>query len=116
MRLAKRADVLRSGTIAGWLLLGAAALELVGREVARRSVFGALGISLSAGAVILIAAVGAVAAGLPGRTTIGGRRAANFTGPLFALLFVMGVALQLQLGRHSKYGSHARRKRPIALM
>ena len=69
---------------AGWLLIGCAALELCSREVARRSIT-----DIGAFWVVLIAVTGGCIAG----------RVQRWTAPLlFSVLFVLGVALQLQLG------------------
>ena len=66
---------------AGWALIAAGALELCAREVARRSLFGT---DASAWWFVLLAVVGWSIS----------RRSLQ----LFAALFVVGVALQLQLG------------------
>ena len=72
---------------AGWALIGLAALELVSREVARKSlVAGITGLDLSAWTMVASAVAGAI--------VVSGRR----TAVVFAVLFTIGVALQLQLG------------------
>ena len=93
---------------AGWALIGFAALELVSREVARKSIVAAnTGLDFSVWTMVAVAVVGAigvsVGAAFPGLSEVEGRR--PDTGRLkpastvfFAVLFTLGVALQLQLG------------------
>ena len=67
--------------LAGWVLIAAGAIELLAREVVRASLFGA---GVSSLWFVLAAVAGAALC----------RRAL----PLYAALFVVGLALQLQLG------------------
>jgi hypothetical protein len=82
------------------MLIGIAALELCGREVARRSLLASLGLSLSTLAVVLIARVALAAlVGAAFRRPIEGRlKPASTVFAVFSFLFVLGLALQLQLG------------------
>lgn len=76
--------------IAAWCLLSGIALELCSREVARRSIFlDQLGVESTLGALIVSAAMAAAVTAVVFRATR--------TLSLFALLFVVGVACQLQL-------------------
>ena len=74
-------------TWVGWALIAFPALELVSREVARKSlVAGITGLDLSVGTMVAIAVVGAIVVSV------------RKTAVVFAVLFTVGVALQLQLG------------------
>ena len=85
-------DAGRGVRAAGWVLIGFAALELVAREVARKSIVGAItGWDFSVWTMVTVAVVGAIIA------TIASVRSAK-TPVFFAVLFTIGVALQLQLG------------------
>jgi hypothetical protein len=80
------------GARAGWALIVIAALELVAREVARKSILSTIaGLDLSSWTMVAIAIVGAVA-------IVAASRLKPASPVLFALLFTIGVALQLQLG------------------
>ena len=108
MRNAGMRDAGRGMRGAGWALIGFAALELVSREVARKSIVAAnTGLDFSVWTMVAVAVVGAigvsVGAAFPGLSEVEGRR--PDTGRLkpastvfFAVLFTLGVALQLQLG------------------
>ena len=74
-------------TRVGWALITFPALELVSREVARKSlVAGITGLDLSVWTMVAIAVVGAIVVSV------------RKTAVVFAVLFTVGVALQLQLG------------------
>jgi Dolichyl-phosphate-mannose-protein mannosyltransferase len=84
-------------SLAGWLVIAAAALELTAREVARRPLLPhALGGAWSPVALVVAAAVAAALVfSLSARP---GRARANGTLLLFSVLFSAGVAAQLALG------------------
>jgi hypothetical protein len=106
----------RGAAYAGWALIAIAALELCAREVARKSILLAVtGIELSnwslvAMAVAAAAVMGALQAGAPDLKAgapdlkVGPTGSVLKFGPtrpvalVFAVLFTLGVALQLQLG------------------
>jgi hypothetical protein len=80
-----------------WVVIAAAAIDLAGRQVARRSLWNAAGLDVEAQTVLIVAAIAAVLAAwlaLRGGRAIGTRIAAL----VFALSFVAGLFAQLQLG------------------
>ncbi len=80
-----------AGQSAGWLLLGAIALDLAARSVARRSFLQPI-LGAWAGPWLLVAIAAAAAA------VLARRRPTRATALLFAVLFAAGAAAQLQLG------------------
>jgi hypothetical protein len=75
-----------------WIVLGLTALELAGREMARRSPLDALiGRTPSLTAIVIVAVLAAIAAVIVSR----GKPASL---PVLGALFTIGLALQLQLG------------------
>jgi hypothetical protein len=75
-----------------WIVLGLTALELAGREMARRSLLHALiGRTPSVTAILIVAVLTAIAAVIVSR----GKPASL---PVLGALFTIGLALQLQLG------------------
>ncbi|MBA3295516.1 MAG: glycosyltransferase family 39 protein, partial [Acidobacteria bacterium] len=79
---------------AGWTLIAGAALELCAREVARTSIVEkTLGADVVSSTLVLVSLVAA------GLVAVASRRPGVARAPLiFAVLFVVGVALQLHLG------------------
>src|SRR5207253_1683295 len=76
-----------------WTIAGIAALDLAGREIARRSLVHALvGWTPSVGTLVALAVLAATAGIIASQ---GGRRPAAL---VFTALFTIGVAFQLQLG------------------
>jgi hypothetical protein len=79
---------------AAWAILAVTTLDLCAREVARRSLIDRFGFSFEAGPVAFVAAVSASAGLLASRRSTTKRGAAF----VFAGLFALGVAAQLNLG------------------
>ena len=95
---------------AAWAVVSLIAIDLAGREIARRSLFHAvLGRTPSIGAVVMIAVVTAVAGLIASRSAFAAsrlrrdsaaspRRPDHAVGLVLTALFAVGLALQLQLG------------------
>jgi hypothetical protein len=78
--------------LGAWVVVALVAIDLAGREMARRSlIYAVLGVRPSVGALVALAVIAAAVAIVASR----GRRAA---GLVLGALFTVGLALQLQLG------------------
>ena len=91
---------MRAMSVGAWIVTAMAAIDLAGRQVARRSLWGAAGVHVDPQTVLIVAAVAAVAGVIatwqrsPGPAS---KRTA-FAPLVLALAFVAGLFAQLQLG------------------
>lgn len=88
------------GRVMAWMALGIAAVDLAGRQMARRSLLQALPGSTPSPEWVVAAAIVVAAAGLTvaQRATATTSRGSSRAGLVLAGLFTIGLALQLQLG------------------